>query len=130
MATGTLALILLLATTPGVGDTFPMKERSLRIPIKVDPARRSQIRELRLFSSADQGKTWQQVGVAHPDDNGFPFSAPADGEYWFTVVVVDAQGRQEPESIYQVPPSEKIIIDTLKPVVRITAAERQGEEAL
>ena len=52
MATGTLALILLLATTPGVGDTFPMKERSLRIPIKVDPARRSQIKELRLFSSS------------------------------------------------------------------------------
>ncbi len=129
MATGTLALILFLGTTPGAGDVWHIKERSLRIPIKVDPARRNQIKELRLFSSADEGKTWQQVGVAHPDDNGFPFSAPADGEYWFTVVVVDMQGRQEPENIYQVPPSEKIIVDTLKPVVRITAAERQGEEA-
>ena len=49
MATGTLALILLLGTTPGAGDVWHIKERSLRIPIKVDPARRNQIRELRLF---------------------------------------------------------------------------------
>jgi hypothetical protein len=129
MATGTLALILLLATTPGVGDTFPIKERSLRIPIKVDPARRSQIKELRLFSSSDQGKTWQQVGVAHPDDSGFPFNAPTDGEYWFSVVVIDMQGRADPDNIYQVPPSQKIVVDTLKPVVRLVSTDRLGEEA-
>jgi hypothetical protein len=129
MATGTLALILLLATTPGVGDTFPMKERSLRIPIKVDPARRSQIKELRLFSSSDQGKTWQQVAVAHPDDSGFPFNAPTDGEYWFSVVVIDMQGRSDPENIYQVPPSQKIVVDSLKPVVRLVSTDRLGEEA-
>jgi hypothetical protein len=107
-----------------------MKERNLRIPIKVDPARRNQIKELRLFSSSDLGKTWQQIAVAHPDQDGFQFNAPMDGEYWFSVQVVDQQGRRDPEDIYQVPPSQKIVVDTLKPVVRIVSAERQGEEAL
>src|SRR6516225_8726814 len=112
MATGMLMLTLLLATSPGAGDAWPMKERNLRIPIKVDPARRNQIKELRLFSSSDLGKTWQQIAVAHPDQDGFQFNAPMDGEYWFSVQVVDQQGRRDPEDIYQVPPSQKIVVDT------------------
>ena len=128
MAAGMLVLTMLLATTPGAGEPWQMKERNLRIPIKVDPARRNQIKELRLFSSSDQGQSWQQVAVAHPDQDGFQFNAPADGEYWFSVCVVDQQGRRDPEDVYKAGPSQKIIIDTLKPVVRIVSAERQGTE--
>ena len=56
MATGTLALILFLGTTPGAGDVWHIKERSLRIPIKVDPARRNQIKELRSSRPRTRGR--------------------------------------------------------------------------
>jgi hypothetical protein len=66
--------------------------------------------------------------VAAPDQEAFQFSAPRDGVYWFTVCAIDQQNNPEPADIYRVPPSQKILVDTIKPAVRITAAERQGED--
>src|SRR5262249_43604629 len=63
-----------------------------------------------------------------PDTPAFSFYAQADGEYWFTVCVVDRQGRQELEDVKAAPVSLKTLVDTLKPEVRITAAERVGDE--
>ncbi|HMC66042.1 MAG TPA: hypothetical protein VKI65_13975, partial [Gemmataceae bacterium] len=38
------------------------------------------------------------------------------------------QGKQQPPDIYKAKPRQKILIDTVKPIVGITAAERQGED--
>jgi hypothetical protein len=130
MAQGTLILYLLLALAPGQTDVWPINQRTIRIPIRVDPARRHEIKELILFSSSDQGKTWQQVAVAPPEQDGFPFYAPTDGIYWFSVCVVDQKGNREPPDIYKVPPSQKILVDTLKPLLRIVSTDRQGDDVV
>jgi hypothetical protein len=80
--------------------------------------------------SADQGRTWHEQAVASPDQEAFPFYAPNDGMYWFSVCVVNHQNKREPEDIYRAPPSQKILIDTLKPVVRIKSANRQGDDVV
>lgn len=124
----TLVLGWLLVATPAPADTWPMNQRNLRIPIRVDPARRAEIRELHLFVSSDLGRTWNQYGVASPDQDAFPFFAQTDGVYWFSVEVVDQRGNRDPPDIYRVPPAQKILVDTLRPVIRIAAAERQGDD--
>jgi hypothetical protein len=128
MASGTLMLTLLVMAAGGAPDVWPINQSSFKIPIHVDPARRAAIRELRLFYSTDEGRTWKQTAVATPDQEAFPFSASTDGVYWFTVCAIDQQGNQDPADIYRIPPSQKILVDTIKPVVRITATERQGED--
>ena len=51
-----------------------------------------------------------------------------DGVCWLKVAVINRQGKQEPGNILQGPPDRKIVIDTIKPVVRAFTAQRQGDE--
>lgn len=107
-------------------DVVPMKDRAIQIPIIVN--RPQQIRELHLYVSTDQGRTWQQAAVARPDQQFFPFSARDDGLYWFQVVTVDHRHERDPADLNQVRPALTILIDTQPPVLRLTAAEKIGEE--
>src|SRR5262249_41601023 len=119
MAAGTLALawMLLAAGTPP-SDVWHINQRNIRIPIRpVDSAVRKEIRELILFSSTAEGKTWHQVAVAPPDQEVFPYYPPGDGLYWFTACAVFQTGPRDPADVYKVPPSQKLQIDTVKPVV-------------
>src|SRR5262249_22483555 len=98
------AAYLLLTLAAGTSqahpdDVWPVPKNRFEIPIKVDPARRAEIRELQLYCSNDHGNTWIQVGAATPEHTGFPFTAQVDGEYWFTVVVVDQQNRRDPPNV-------------------------------
>ena len=129
MSLGSLTLACLLALSPTGGDTYFINQQQIRIPISIDPTRRSEIKEMHLFVSADEGKSWDQRAVASPDQDAFSFFAPKDGMYWFSVVVVNQQNQKEPNDLYGVPPSQKIVIDTQKPSLRIRTADRQGDDA-
>jgi hypothetical protein len=128
MGSGTLTLALLVLAAGPTPDVWPINQSTFKIPVHVDLAHRAAIKELRLFVSNDEGKTWKQTATATPDQEAFPFTAPSDGVYWFTVCAIDQQNNQDPADIYRVPPSQKILVDTTKPAVRITAAERQGDD--
>ncbi len=121
---------LLVAAGGAPADLVPLNNRAILIPVQVQPAARPAIKELILWVSEDQGHTWQQLASASPDKEGITFNAPDDGEYWFGLVVVDQQGKQQPPDIYKAKPRQKILIDTIKPIVSITAAERQGEDVV
>jgi len=81
-----------------------------------------------LFASWDQGGSYQQVASVKPDKSEFIFKAQNDGTCWLKVAVIDRQGKQLPDNIQLGPPDEKIIFDTMKPVVRTFTAQRQSEE--
>src|SRR5207244_1692972 len=56
--------------------------------------------------------------------------AKDDGLYWFQIVTIDRQGRKDPANVTAEPPALKVLVDTVKPVVRFTNARRNGEEVL
>src|SRR5262245_61135659 len=91
-------------------DVEPINQRPIQIPIKVNPSRRREIRELLLFVSTDNGRRWTQEAVATPDKEFFPYYAKADGPHWFSVVVVNQQGVKDPPDVYAVPPNLKVLI--------------------
>jgi len=105
-----------------------VSRRNFGIPINVDPAQRPLIKQLVLFVSSDEGKNWRQEAVASPDQRLFTFNAPTDGVYWFSVCVTDLKGNQEPASPYQVEPSQKVLVDTVKPEIKGLTADRQGDD--
>ena len=109
-------------------DIVITNQRSLSIPVNIQDARRAELRELVLYASADQGRTWQQAAAIPPTQNAFTFNAPIDGSYWLRVAVVNRLNKQEPENIYQGPPDQKVVIDTMKPLLRLKAPERVGDE--
>src|SRR5688500_15289074 len=109
-------------------EPWPMNHRSMQIPIKIEAARRAEIKELQLFYSIDEGRNWMMGGTATPDKEAFTFTAPADGLFWFSLIIVKRDGTKEPPAPFNLPPSMKVAVDTAKPVVRLVAAERQGDE--
>jgi hypothetical protein len=129
MSAGTLTLALLALIPVGLpADVAPMNSLNFKIPISVAAGQRDKIKELLLFYSDDEGRTWHQTASAGPEKDAFVFSAPKDGLYWFNICVIDPQGNREPPDIYQSPPAQKVLVDTLKPAVRITSAQWQGDE--
>lgn len=129
MGAGTLAMACLCAVLgQAPSDVVHTNQKSLRIPINFQDSRRSELRELLLFASWDQGRNWQQVAAILPDKNEFTFNAASDGTCWLRVAVVNRQGKQEPDNIQQGPPDQKLVIDTTKPVMKTLSAQRQGEE--
>ena len=129
MLTGsvTLACALLLPNA-GPADANYMPQGQFQIPITIRPDRRPEIRELLLYVSRDKGQTWSVESRATPDKPGFPFYAASDGAYWFSVAIIDKNGRQDPIDIYQAPVGQRVVVDTRKPEVRITRAERRGDD--
>jgi hypothetical protein len=130
MGLGTITLLGMLCT-PGQApaDMTTWNNPSMKIPIDYNPAKRAEIKELLLYVSADQGQSWHQHAVAVPErDSHFNFSAPADGVYWFNMVVVDKSGRREPADVFKATPALKVLFDTKKPVVTLTSAQRNGDD--
>ncbi len=106
------------------------KERNHDIPVNVQEARRGEIKELLLYASADQGRQWEQVARVLPDKTAFAFYANKDGAHWLRVALVTKAGVQEPDNrtLMQGPlETLKMVIDTLKPIVKSLQAQRDGD---
>lgn len=128
-ATMTVACLLLVAGA-GPTDTFYTNQRGFLIPFDVKEPRRAEIREVLLYLASPEGK-WERYGSLTPDKEGFPFQARADGAYLFKLAVINRKtNRQEPEDIARDGEPRRIVVDTVKPVLRPLSAERQGDEVL
>src|SRR5262245_12760404 len=105
MSTGWMALAasVLLIGVPapgGADDATCVNMRDFTIPIRVLPDRQHEVKELLLYLSKDQGKTWEIYSRAAPDKKGFEFRAAGDGLFYFSIAVIDRTGRQDPIDVY------------------------------
>lgn len=107
------------------------RERSFRIPYRVDPAVQARIKEVQLAVSTDRGSTWRQcaTGPAPKDEEFFTFTAQGDGEHWFTVRTVDFEGRGTPPTLNGQPPQCVVLVDTTAPQVDLRSLGFTGDEA-
>ena len=71
MGTATLTLAYLMLAAGGTPDVWPINQSNIRIPIHIDPVRRPLIKQLVLYASSDEGRTWKQVAVAAPEQDAF-----------------------------------------------------------
>jgi hypothetical protein len=129
MGTGTLALLLMLNTLGATDAPTALKERSIASPCNLS-ANVADVQEVVLFVSIDQGRVWSRAAAIRPTDRFFAYQAPSDGVYLFNIAVVYKNGTQVPADVGQTPVQQKVIFDTVKPVVRIVSAERFGEEVV
>ena len=122
-----MACLLLAVAAGGTPDEWHMNQTQFKIPIRIKPELQTDISELKLFCSRDEGKTWNLAGVAKPSQDGFLFNTNGEGKYWFSVAVVNHKGVQDPLDLLSAPVGQKIILDVTKPDIRVVA-DRQGEE--
>ena len=102
---GLLGLLLALANAglAGAQTNLPnqaspkhyTKEPQFHLPIRFDDKQRPSIQKVQLFVKTAGGE-WQLRDEAPPTQKAFTFKAPADGEYWFTLVTYDLRGDAHP----------------------------------
>jgi hypothetical protein len=129
MGSLTLACVMMLANAGAEPEISYLPSTRMNIPITIDPAKRDTLSGIILFCSMDEGKTWDQKGLAKPEEKGFPFTAPHDGLYWFTIQTIDKNNVKSPLDPAMAPVGQKIIVDTVKPLVKLKA-DRKGDEIL
>src|SRR4051812_24967536 len=105
-------IVLLLGGLVSAQDVKPVEidTRDFAIPVAVVPGRRNEVKELLLYVSEDEGKSWCLASRVPSDCKEFVFHAGKDGVYWFSVVVIDPQGRQEPKDVTKAPPGQKVLV--------------------
>lgn len=88
----------------------------ITIPFSLQPGAR--IKHAELYYSADRGRAWQFHAHAQPTDTRFrEFIAPADGEYWFAVRSIDVFDKAIPQTLQQLDPKLRVIVDRRPPQI-------------
>jgi hypothetical protein len=97
-----------------------LNKHVIQLPILIEERQRSLIQEIHLYVKDSPTSPWTLRDKVGPTQESFTFQAPRDGEYWFTMVTMDRQGRSYPADLRNEPPGLAVIIDTRAPVIELT----------
>jgi hypothetical protein len=93
-------------------DPIRTARRSFTVPFEVDetlpPHERPAAVELHV--STDGGATWRMHEQASPDQGGFKFDAPHDGEFWFAIRTIDR--GMPPVRLVDIEPELRVIVES------------------
>jgi hypothetical protein len=108
-------------------DVYYSRQLVFRIPYSTDAGER-RVKEVQLYASTDQGRSWQPYANTSADQPFFKFTAEHDGLFWFAVRTVDLEGRAYPPTLEGLRPGLKVVVDTQQPTVNLrTLPARDGE---
>jgi hypothetical protein len=96
--------------------------RKFSLDYEVESAGRAGVEEVELWGTSDRGTTWKRWGADPDRQTPFDIETNNDGVYGFCIVVVAKNGLATPRPLQGTPPDMFIVVDTLKPVARITGA--------
>ncbi|WP_182866290.1 hypothetical protein [Stieleria mannarensis] len=118
---GTLVFLAMFAVRTGPAaaaevdpDAIVLTSRVFDIPFQMDRGTKASL--VRLYVSADRGKTWTQAAQQPLPIKKFHFEATADGDYWFTHAT-DLDPPPQPTA--KLTPERKIFIDTTGPEIEL-----------
>jgi RNA polymerase sigma factor (sigma-70 family) len=102
----------------GLGsDVAFLNVRSFLVPFSVGARN---VKQLVLFASDDEGRTYRQAATATPQEKSFEFHAPRDGVFYFTVQALTEHGK-EPADLTGAKPLVRVCVDTQAPTARLTS---------
>lgn len=125
-------MLLLMAAVacplPAFGQELNyVRKNRFGIPFDVDPQDRARLKEVQLYLSDDQGRSWRIHRVASPADREFPFQAERDGQYWFIIRTLSVDNQLQPASLDGRGPDLRVVVDTRPPQIILQALPAQGD---
>jgi len=119
-----------LSAPPATTEPIAARQTVFAIPFQIPPAAPGapQPVEVQLSVSRDGGRTWQHSGRAQPDQRGFMFRAPGDGEYAFAIrtLVRNPDGTTGLRPPGRLTPGLRVVVDTQPPKVSFEASQGQA----
>lgn len=94
------------------------QSQTFDLPIQLDAADRMKLQEFRLYMRTPTS-SWQLHDRANATQTKFTCKVPRDGEYWFTLVTVDRDGRMDPADVNLEAPGQRVIVDTTAPTIQV-----------
>src|SRR5437868_1281185 len=73
--------------------TYHLNKLTIQLPIQLEDKYRPMLQEIQLWCKESPAAPWTLKDKAPPTQTAFNFHAPKDGEYFFTMVTVDRQGK-------------------------------------
>ncbi len=123
-----LALPRVAVGQPAGADYQTMKSRNLAFDLNVDAEQKNTIHSIELYVSRENGGVWELGATATPDAKSIPYTAKDDGLYLVNMVIVYRSGVRDPADVTKTAPLQKLLVDATPPVVKITAAEKAGDD--
>jgi hypothetical protein len=104
------------------------RQNAFTIPFRIEPPQTpaQQPVEVQLHVSTNAGSSWELAGRVKPEKGAFVFRSPRDGEYWYSLRTVDAQGTVRPEGALE--PQLKVTVDTVAPRLELSATRGAAGE--
>lgn len=99
---------------------------AFKLPLRIDAEERARLREVQLYMKNGAAGVWALKEAGAPTQTEFTCRVPADGEYWFTVVTVDKNGKQNPEDVSKETPGVIVVVDTQAPEIDLEALPVTG----
>jgi len=117
-----------LLATNGVPQVVTARSQ-FSIPFRFDQQELTRLnaRNVHLFLSRDRGKTWIRTQSADLNQKQFQYKPVADGEYWFSVAISDADEVMHPEPSLETA-GLKVIVDRTQPKMKLEADIVSGHQ--
>jgi hypothetical protein len=111
---------------PGIHYT---RSQTFDLPVVMDKSDRLTLSEIRLYVKTPT-TGWTLMEKGSQELTRFSCKVTQDGEYWYTLALVDRAGQMTPADLNLVPPSQRVVVDTVVPVVQVESTNVAGELCL
>ncbi len=119
--------------TPIPESAMPKKtltrSKTFDLPILMDDQLRANVAEVHLYVKTPT-TDWYRQDVGPGSLKKFTYRVQQDGEYWFSLVTVDRQGKNTPANFRSEAPGLRVVIDTAAPNVQVVPWTGDGETGL
>ena len=99
------------------------RERVFQVPVELTTDEEAQAGAVRLWVSADGGKTWERKREQSPRKPSMKFVAPGDGTYDLALAVIGTNGRQTPERTEDLQSGLRVVVDATAPKLEAEIVE-------
>lgn len=106
-----VGLAMGLGTCHGQTAKYIVKKTVFHLPFKADSSSLSDIREMELWVRDGAGQ-WKVMDRVAPSAKHFTCQVPQDGEYGFSIVMMDKSGKASPADVTQRPPELVVLVET------------------
>lgn len=104
------------------------RKRAFFIPFSISSEDQTRIREVQLYVSDNQGRSWRLHSSVGPRESRFSFQAERDGDYWFLVRTLDVTGQFQPPTLDGQRPGLRVIVDTTPPAILLHPLPSAGDQ--